>query len=151
MPAGIGHHPYFPHTAGTRLQTDTRAMWEADDEAMPTGLAESPVVRQLRDGALLSQLHTDNNFTGWSREARIAWPADEDGPARGLGMRAEAPLDFFVLYCQRGYPSFCAEPVSQCTDWLNLADRYGPQELGGARLAPGETLVARFALTPGWA
>jgi len=150
MPAGIGHHPYFPHTPGTRLQTDTRAMWEGDDEVMPTGLVDGPVVRQLREGALLSQLHTDNNFTGWSREARFAWPADGEGPARGLVLQAEAPLDFFVLYCQRGYDYVCAEPVSQCTDWLNLAGRYGPEVLGGTRVAPGETLAARFTLTPQW-
>ena len=150
MPAGIGHHPYFPHAPGTRLQTGTRAMWETDDEVMPTGLAEAPVVRQLREGALLAQLHADNNFTGWSRDARIDWPADTSGPARRLRMQAEAPLDFFVLYCQRGYDYFCAEPVSQCTDWLNLAGRYGPDVLGGTRLAPGETLVARFTLSPQW-
>src|SRR4051812_45773154 len=73
MPAGIGHHPYFLHEPGTRLTTATRAMWEADGEVMPTGLAENDVVRQLRAGALLADLHTDNNFTGWSREARIEW------------------------------------------------------------------------------
>jgi aldose 1-epimerase len=125
-------------------------MWEGDEEVMPTTLGDSPVVEQLREGALLSQLHTDNNFTGWSREARFEWPADAQGPARGLRMQAETPLDFFVLYCQRGYDYVCAEPVSQCTDWLNLGDRYGAKDLGGARLAPGETLTARFTLTPQW-
>jgi aldose 1-epimerase len=148
MPAGIGHHPYFLHEPGTRLTTDTRAMWEADDEVMPTGVAQTDVVRQLRQGALLADLHTDNNFTGWSREARIDWPADGNGPARSLLLQAEAPLDHFVLYCQRGYEFFCAEPVSQCTDWLNLAGRYAPEDLGGTRLAPGETLQARFRLLP---
>jgi aldose 1-epimerase len=150
MPAGIGHHPYFLHEPGTRLTTATRAMWEADDEVMPTGLAETEVVRQLRQGVLLADIHTDNNFSGWSREARIDWPADAKGPARGLLLQAESPLDFFVLYCQRNYGFFCAEPVSQCTDWLNLAGRHATQDLGGTRLAPGETLAARFTLTPRW-
>ena len=71
--------------------------------------------------------------------------------ARSLVMRADAPLDHFVLYCQRGFDYFCAEPVSQCTDWLNLAGRYPPEVLGGARLAPGETLEASFTLAPRWA
>jgi aldose 1-epimerase len=150
MPAGIGHHPYFPHEPGTRLTAPARAMWQADEEVMPTGLAETDEVRQLRRGALLADLHTDNNFAGWSREATIEWPADAHGPARSLVMQAEAPLDHFVLYCQRGFEFFCAEPVSQCTDWLNLMDRYGPEVLGGARLEPGETLGARFTLTPQW-
>jgi aldose 1-epimerase len=151
MPAGIGHHPYFPHEPGTRLTTATRAMWLADEEVMPTGLAETDEVRQLRQGALLADLHTDNNFTGWSREALVEWPADAGGPARRVVLRADPPLDRFVLYCQRGYPFFCAEPVSQCTDWLNLAGRYPKDDLGGTRLAPGETLTARFTLTPDWA
>ena len=150
MPAGIGHHPYFPHEPGTRLTTVATAMWQGDAEVMPTGLVESGPVRQLRDGALLAELHTDNNFTGWSRDARIDWPADARGPARSLRMQAEAPLDYFVLYCQRGFDYFCAEPVSQCTDWLNLMQRYGPGPLGGARILPGQTLTARFSLTPRW-
>ena len=150
MPAGIGHHPYFPHEPGTRMTAATVQVWEADEEVMPTGLAETEVVRRLREGALLADLHTDNNFTGWSRQAVIEWPAHAGGPARSLVMQAEAPLDYFVLYCQRGFDYFCAEPVSQCTDWLNLADRFPQKALGGSRLAPGETLTARFTLTPRW-
>jgi aldose 1-epimerase len=150
MPAGIGHHPYFLHEPGTRLATATQAMWQADGEVMPLTLAETPEVLQLRQGTRLSALHTDNNFTGWSRQARIDWPADAKGPARSVVMQADAPLDYFVLYCQRGYDFFCAEPVSQCTDWLNLMSRYGRKHLGGASVAPGETLAARFTLTPRW-
>lgn len=150
MPAGIGHHPYFPHEPGTRLTAPAQAIWEADDEVMPTGLADNEVVRKLREGAKLAELHTDNNFTGWSRQAFVEWPARDGMPARSVLMQAEAPLDYFVLYCQRGYDFFCAEPVSQCTDWLNLAGRYPPQALGGTRLPPGETLEARFTLTPRW-
>lgn len=151
MPAGIGHHPYLPHLPGTRLTAATLAMWDTDAETLPTRLAEDgEVVRQLRQGVELAQLHTDNNFTGWSRTALLEWPQDEHGPARSLQLRAEPPLDFFVLYCQRGHDAICAEPVSQCTDWLHLRDRYGADVLGGARLEPGETLTARFSLTPRW-
>jgi len=150
MPVGLGHHPYFVHEPGTRLTAATAAMWETDEEVMPTQLRATEVVRQLQQGVRLSQLHTDNNFTGWSRQALVDWPADEAGTARSLLMQAEPPLDHFVLYCQRGYDFFCAEPVSQCTDWLNLAERYPPEALGGARLEPGRTLAARFTLTPRW-
>ena len=75
---------------------------------------------------------------------------DRHGPARVLTMEAESPLDYFVLYCPRGVEYFCAEPVSQCTDWLNLLPQYGREPLGGARVAPGETLSARFTLRPEW-
>lgn len=150
MPAGIGHHPYFPHTPGTRLTSPADAMWEADAEVMPTGLAVTDAVRSLREGVVLAELDLDNNFSGWEHHTRIDWPADARGPQRSLLMKAQSPLDYFVLYCPKGYEHFCAEPVSQCTDWLNLLPTYGPEPLGGTRLAPGETLAASFTLTPHW-
>lgn len=151
MPLGIGHHPYFPHHPGTRLATATQAVWLTDGEVMPTQLARAEPVEALIRGIELGRLDLDNNFTGWSRRALIEWPADVHGPARSLALEAEPPLDHFVLYCPRGQEHFCAEPVSQCTDWLNLAPRFGPDALGGARLAPGDSLVARFTLQPDWA
>ena len=142
MPAGIGHHPYFPYTPGTRITSACAAMWKADAEVMPTGIEETDAVRKLRAGVLLRELELDNNFTGWQHRTLIEWQHGS------LVMQAEAPLDYFVLYCPHQYDFFCAEPVSQCTDWLNLLPRYGRKLLGGARLEPGQTLDARFALTP---
>jgi aldose 1-epimerase len=149
MPAGIGHHPYFPHHPGTRITSPTGAMWTTDAQVMPVALRDTPAVRQLRDGVEVSRLELDNNFTGWQRRTLVEWPADVHGPARTLTMTADAPLDFFVLYCPRGYEYFCAEPVSQCTDWLNLADAYGREAIGGARIEPGDELSAQFTLRPG--
>lgn len=142
MPAGIGHHPYFPHRPGTRLRTATAAMWRADAEVMPVALEPTAEVARLREGVPLSSLDLDNNFTRWQREARIEWP----DAGRTLVLSADAPLDFFVLYCPRGGGHFCAEPVSQCTDAINLSDRHGPTEIGGAVLAPGETLSGSWSL-----
>jgi aldose 1-epimerase len=150
MPLGIGHHPYFPHHRGTRITSPAEAMWTGDAEVMPLVLEQGGPVTALREGVQLSELDLDNNFVGWQHSTRIEWPADLHGPARALTMEAEAPLDYFVLYCPRGYDYFCAEPVSQCTDWLNLLPRYGRGPLGGARLAPGESLTVRFALRPEW-
>jgi aldose 1-epimerase len=150
MPVGIGHHPYFPHHRGTRVRSAARAMWRGDAEVMPVDLQEGGPVDALREGVELARLDLDNNFVGWDRSTRIDWPADVHGPERSLVMEAQAPLDYFVLYCPRGFDYFCAEPVSQCTDWLNLLPRYGREALGGARLAPGEALTVRFALRPEW-
>ncbi|MBC7392519.1 MAG: aldose 1-epimerase, partial [Variovorax sp.] len=55
---------------------------------------------------------------------------------------------FFVLYCPRGADHFCAEPVSQCTDAINLSDRYPVETLGGTVLAPGASLTGRWTLRP---
>lgn len=150
MPLGIGHHPYFPHHPGTRIRSPVQAMWRGDAELMPVGLQSGGAVDALNAGVELARLHLDNNFTGWQHSTRIDWPADLHGPARSLLIEAEPPLDYFVLYCPRGYDYFCAEPVSQCTDWLNLLDQYGREPLGGARLAPGETFTVRFVLRPQW-
>jgi aldose 1-epimerase len=150
MPAGIGHHPYFPHTPGTKLTSATGAMWLADAEVMPTELARTDEVEQLREGVVLSELDLDNNFVGWEHRALVEWPLDANGPRRSLLMQAQPPLDYFVLYCPAGADHFCAEPVSQCTDWLNLMPQYGPGPLGGARVEPGATLEAKFTLTPQW-
>jgi len=150
MPTGIGHHPYFPHTRGTRLTLACAAMWRTDDEVMPTVLETGDVVDRLRAGVTLDDLVLDNNFVGWERAARIDWREDSVGPQRHLVMQAGPGLDYFVIYSPQGADHFCAEPVSQCTDWLNLMDRYGRGPLGGTRLAPGETLSAQFSLTPAW-
>lgn len=150
MPAGIGHHPYFPHTRGTRLTVACAAMWHTDAQVIPTVLETGDVVDRLRAGVTLADLVLDNNFVGWEHAARIDWPGDGLGPARHLVMQAQPGLDYFVIYSPGGADHFCAEPVSQCTDWLNLMDRYGRGSLGGARLAPGETLAAQFSLTPAW-
>ncbi|MBA2676435.1 aldose 1-epimerase [Ramlibacter sp.] len=150
MPVGIGHHPYFPHHPGTRLQSAAEAMWRGDAEVMPAGLETGGPVQRLREGVVLAELELDNNFTGWEHSTRVDWPADVHGPRRSIVMQAEAPLDYFVLYCPRGYDHFCAEPVSQCTDWLNLLPQYGHGPLGGARLEPGAELVVSFTLRPQW-
>jgi aldose 1-epimerase len=107
-------------------------------------------VHRLQEGVLLAELDLDNNFTGWRHEMLVEWPADKRGPARSILMEAKPPLDYFVLYCPAGYDHFCAEPVSQCTDWLNLLPRHGQDAVGGSRLEPGETLEASFSLTPRW-
>ncbi len=143
MPAGIGHHPYFPHRPGTRLQADTTAMWRGDAEVMPIAVEPTPEVAQLHEGVALGGLDLDNNFTGWQHRARIDWPNE----GRALSLTAGEPFDFFVLYCPRGADHFCAEPVSQCTDAINLARRYPHEQLGGALLAPGETLSGRWSLS----
>src|SRR5205085_7175014 len=95
-------------------------MWRGDAEVMPVDLETGGPVPRLREGVQLSELNLNNNFVGWEHTATVEWPADLHGPARSLVMEAEPPLDYFVLYCPRGYDHFCAEPVSQCTDWLNL-------------------------------
>ncbi len=150
MPVGLGFHPYFPRRSGTRLTAPCAAVWRTDAAVMPIAVETGESVDRLRAGMDLDEEAFDNNFAGWERVARIDWPADTSGPRRHLVMEAEAGLDYFVLYNPVGLDHFCAEPVSQCTDWLNLAGRYGRGSLGGARLAAGESMAVSCRFTPAW-
>lgn len=146
MPFGFGHHPYYPRTPGTRLTASVRAMWEADSSVLPVALNSHAAVDALGDGLVLDDFDLDNNFVGWRREARIDWPQQR----RGLILRAGAPLDFFVVFSPADTGYFCAEPVSNTTDWLNLlhAGKAAEADVGGAVLAPGETVEAQLAWLP---
>jgi aldose 1-epimerase len=147
MPLGVGHHPYLPHLAGTLLQTEVERIWTADAEVMPVSLEKSETVERLRRGVLLREVVADNNFVGWNRKAHVMWPgAGRHGGDMGLTLSASSPLDYFVLYSPRGEGHFCIEPVSNCTDWLNLSD-YPQSVLGGAVLLSGEASSATFSIT----
>lgn len=143
MPLGIGLHPYFPRTKRTRLAAHVDAMWETDDEVMPTALIAPPLRRQLTSGVAVDSEAMDNGFTGWRRRARIEWPEHNSA----LSLTASAPLDFFIVYTPPGESYFCAEPVSHCTDAFNLADQ-GRTDTGMAILAPGQVLSASVRFTP---
>lgn len=141
MPYGLGHHPYFEHLPGTWLQCEVQAMWAADDQRLPTGLVQPDFLPQLARGLVLETLDLDHNFIGWNHAFTVRWP----GRQRQAVLRAAPPLDFFVLYCPRGQDHFCAEPVSNCTDWLNLPGRPA-HEVGGGVVAPGQSAQACWSL-----
>ena len=148
MPAGLGHHPYFPHRregSGTSVKAEVSAMWLSDAEVMPTTLSSTDAaVAALRAGMALADFELDNNFTGFAHEARVTWP---DGS--GLRLLGKAPLDHFVLYCPADKDFFVMEAVSNCTDWINLRqDGRAAADTGGATLAPGETLTAQTRWIP---
>jgi aldose 1-epimerase len=145
MPAGIGHHPYFPRTPAARVTAAIGRVWLADDEVMPTTLVEPPPDRRLGDGVAVDRVALDNVFTGWSGRAAIDWP---ERRAR-LAIAAGPPLGFLVVYTPPGRDFFCVEPVSHCPDAVNAAPR-GVPDVGLVALAPGETLAGEMVLAPEW-
>ena len=144
MPAGLGWHPYFRGTPGTSLTADVQAMWQTDDEVMPTTLSAPWPGADPTRGVTVDAVALDNCFVGWRHRAVIVRP--EEGVR--LTMTAQAPLDFLVIYTPSRRTFFCVERVSHVTDAFNLAAA-GRSDTGMRILEPGETLRATVTLTLG--
>lgn len=142
MPFGMGHHPYYPRTAQTRIYADVQAMWHADADVLPTHLGPHPAVEALRRGMSPDAFALDNNFANWSREATIAWPDEH----RQLTMTADAPFDHMVVFAPANDAQLCVEPVTNTTDCFNAVGMR--EHVGGCVLQPGEEIAATLNWTP---
>jgi len=142
MPAGLGLHPYFPRTPRCRLTAAVKAMWATDAEVMPTALVAPPQGANPAAGLRPAEVALDNGFTGFAGRAVIDWPER----AASLTLEADAALAFLVVYTPAGADFFCAEPVSHCTDAVNLAACR--DDTGLRVLAPGETFAAGARFRP---
>lgn len=131
MPAGLGHHPYFPRTPDMRLRARLDGWWATDGFVMPT--AHVAEARGDWSDKLHAATTTDNVFSGWDGRARIEWPA------RGLAleMTAGAAARWLVVYAPTDEPIACIEAVTHPTDAIN-----DPARPGIVMLEPGE----RFGL-----
>ncbi len=138
MPLGIGHHPYFVRHPNTTLTATVGKAWISDEEVMPLSLEDHPDAPALREGITIDRHVFDHPFTEWNHVADIHWPDER----RTLRMTATQPLDFLVVYSPPGKPWFCAEPVSNTSDAFNLNTQYGPMEVGGQQLEPGQSLTS---------
>ncbi|MGD1879885.1 MAG: aldose 1-epimerase [Kiloniellaceae bacterium] len=140
MPAGLGLHPYFPRTPACRLAATVDRMWATDAEVMPTGLVDA----DLSGGLSPDATPLDNCFTGFAGRAVIDWPEQ----AATLTLEADPALAFLVVYTPAGADFFCAEPVSHCTDAVNLAA--ARDDTGLAVLQAGERFAATLRFLPRW-
>ncbi|MGQ0711301.1 MAG: aldose 1-epimerase [Rhodoferax sp.] len=149
MPAGLGHHPYFPQDPqgrGALLRAQVRGMWATGTDTLPLYLMhDHAVLRALPRGLRLREHVVDTHFPGFASQALIHW---DDG--RALALHTSRALHTLVLYTPHQAPFFCAEPVSHSADWLNLRHRpeYAPWALGGHILAPGQVLHAQLRFDP---
>src|SRR3954469_1760634 len=133
MPCGLGHHPYFPCTRETRIDTDVGCAWTIDDEVLPAEKVPAEGRYDLR-GRLACGQALDNGFGAWAGHARIATP--------GLPFRIELSSPdarFFQVYSPPSGGFFAAEPVGHANAAVNEPEERWP-ELGLRVLAPGETM-----------
>jgi aldose 1-epimerase len=143
MPCGLGHHPYFPCTAETRLDTEVESVWTIDEKVLPVEKVWAEGQFDLKNRAVCGQ-GLDHGFDGWGGIARIEDPAL---PFR-IEIRSE-DAKFFQVYSPAEGGLFVAEPVTHANAALNEPEGLWP-ELGIEVLDPGETmtLTMRVDVTP---
>ena len=117
---GLGLHPYFPRTAGTRLKAKASQVWLSDASKLPTGLAPLPEDWDFQQLKALPERLVDNGFCQWDGHCVI------EQPELGYSLECNASgADYFLLFCPPGLGFFCVEPVSHPVNAHHLAGRPG--------------------------
>jgi aldose 1-epimerase len=143
MPAGLGHHPYFPRTPETMVTAEIAAIWLPEAGGFPTERFPPPPGMDPRQGVMVDRTSLDHAFAGWTGRAVIAWP---ERKAR-LVMTADKSLGTLIIYSPPGKEFVCVEPVSHGVDTFNLAAA-GVPDTGLRVLRPGEIWETRVRLEP---
>lgn len=139
MPFGLGFHPYFPRTEGTRLLAPAQSWWTEREGHLPGVRTPIPANVDFSAPCVLPQRRLNNCFDGWSGQARIVWPETR----LAVDIAADASFSRYMLYAPEDDTSFfCLEPMTHAPNALALS---GPQALH--LLAPGETLTSAFSIT----
>ena len=155
MPIGFGLHPYFPRTPMCRLEADVDGFWETDQDVLPLRHRAIPRDYDLRPGLAMNDVVVDNVFTGFQGKATITWPEYRTR----LTLHASPLLRFLTVYvpdaatsasevAAGSIPYFCAEPVSNITDAVNLARDSRHIDTGLITLAPDAEVAAHLNLAP---
>jgi aldose 1-epimerase len=143
MPAGLGHHPYFPRTPQTRVAAEIDSVWLPEAGLFPTQHVAPPPGMDPRQGVAVDRMFLDHAFAGWTGRAVIEW---HDRGER-LVMTADPSLCTLIIFSPPGKDFVCAEPVSHCVDAFNLAEA-GLPDTGMRVMRPGETWEASIRLAP---
>lgn len=143
LPFGIGHHPWFPCAADTRLAMRAEG-------ALIFGEAFRAIGQQaFSDGgpyaaapAFRSDAVTAWSFLGWDRRARI------ETPSTGLAitLTASEGLNCPVVWAPAGADFLCVEPQSHAIGAPSEPAARAAAPL--RRLAPGETLEGWLRIAP---
>lgn len=124
LPYGLGLHPYFPRTEGTRLRAPVQGVWLSGADPLPTQHSTTfPATWDINDAPAWGPL-IDNGYTGWAGHAAISWPE------RRLGLTLRVPSvtpgqGYCLLYRPPEGPFFCFEPITHPIDAFHLPGRPG--------------------------
>lgn len=115
LPYGLGQHPWFPRSAGTRLTASVQGVWLSGDDSLPTvHSTQFPPGWDLQAGIKVTDTLIDNVFTGWSGQATVTWPEHQ------LALTMQVPDTvrraqndaYCLVYLPPAGPAFCLEPSS---------------------------------------
>jgi aldose 1-epimerase len=143
MPCGLGHHPYFPCTAETVLDTGVETAWTIDEKVLPAERVPAEGRYDLRRRLICGQ-DLDNGFSGWSGRARM------ETPGQPIRLEMSSPdARFFQVYSPAAGGIYVAEPVTHANAALNEPEERWA-DLGLRVLAPGKSmaLTMRIEVVP---
>jgi aldose 1-epimerase len=139
LPFGIGFHPYFLRTNGTKLSAPAASWWMEGSGHLPVAQEAVPEFADFSKPRALPAMRLNNCFEGWQGEARIVWP--EAGLAAQI--TADPVFSRYMLYApDEDRTFFCLEPMSHTANALAMT--------GSAALhvlSPGESLSGGFSIT----
>jgi len=140
LPYGLGLHPWFLRSAGTRLTAPVQGVWLSGADPLPTEhTSRFPASWNLGEGVSVNGSPIDNGYTGWAGSSRIEWP--EQGVAVTMAVpevqhsEGRSAHAYCLLYRPPVGPAFCFEPVTHPIDAFHLEGRPGLKVL-----ARGESL-----------
>jgi aldose 1-epimerase len=142
MPSGLGLHPYFTRTEKSLLKCSTQKMWAVDKECLPTQLVDVPEKMNSSSGMKINQQNFDNIFTEFSGNATIYWP---EWSAKA-NISTSSNCQFIVLFNPKNKDFFCLEPVTHCTDAINMASK-GVKNTGLKSLKPQEKMTISMCIS----
>lgn len=128
LPYGLGQHPFFLRSPGTRLTADVQGVWLSGADPLPTlHCAQFPAGWDPRAGMSVCDTLLDNVYTGWSGQASIAWPE------HSLVLKLQVPAlqnralsnGYCLVYLPPEGSFFCFEPVTQPVDAFHLPGQPG--------------------------
>lgn len=132
LPFGLGFHPFFPSTPGTRLEAAAGAFWSERDGHLPGVRCPIPAEMDFATGKAIPEQWINNAFEHWTGEASIVWPEHSLKAA----IDADSVFGNYMIYTPGpGSGFFCFEPMSHLPNGHHMPD------LGGLTpLKPGETM-----------
>lgn len=139
LPMGLGHHPFFPKAAGTRLRAKADRFWTERAGHLPDQSRPIPRNLDFESANPLPRRWLNNAYEDWDGKAVIEWPEHD----LCLEIEAGPPFRHFMLYMPEDADFFCFEPMTHLPNGHHLPG------LGGLSvLQSDESLVGTMMFTP---